>query len=279
MREKYRIGLAQIHSSLGNVRYNLTKHLDYIDRAKENSVDILVFPELSLTGYMMRDLFLEVSEICLKAVKELERNAGKMSILVGLVEEVRPGIYRNSLAIIAGGRFSGFIPKLYLPNYGLFEESRYFSRGNAKDLKVFEHEGLKFSAVICEDAWHPEPIELLSRKGAELIFIASSSPLRGLYGYGETFIERIWESIVITRAVENTAFIAFINRVGAEDEEYFWGGSMVVGPDGKMLARAKKMEEELLLTDIDIHLLRRARRFSSFKDHMAELHVHLSELP
>jgi len=276
---RYKVGLAQIHSLLGNVEDNLNKHLEYIDRAKAHEVDVLAFPELSLTGYLLRDLAYEVSDKCLEALDEVKKASKGICVIVGLVEETRLGIYRNSLAIVQNGALKGFIPKVYLPNYGLFEESRYFTRGYARDLKLFNHKGLKFSAVICEDAWHPEPIEFLSRIGADLVFICSSSPLRGLYGKDDTFVEKLWESMNITRAVENTVFIAYVNRVGVEDEEYFWGGSMVISPTGEILVRAKKMEENLLIAEIDLHTLRRARRFSSFKDHAIDLHRYLSELP
>jgi len=138
---------------------------------------------------------------------------------------------------------------------------------------------LKFSVVICEDAWHPELVELLARLGADLVFICSSSPIRGLYGKEETFIERIWKAINITRAVENTVYIAFVNRVGVEDEEYFWGGSMIVSPDGEIIVRGKNMEEDLVVTNVDVHVIRRARRFSSFKVHRTEIHKLLGEIP
>lgn len=274
----YKIGLAQVHSLLGNVEENLNKHLEYIDKAKSYEVDILAFPELSLTGYLLRDIAYEISDKCLEALEEIKKASKDMSVIVGMVEEPRLGIYRNSLAVIQDGVLKGFIPKIYLPNYGIFEESRYFARGHAKDLRLFRHGKINFSAVICEDAWHPEPIELLSRMGADLVFISSSSPLRGLYGKGN-FVEKLWESINVARAVENTVFIAYVNRVGVEDEEYFWGGSMIVSPTGDILVRAKKMEEDLIVAEIDFHLLRRARRFSSFKDHATDIHRYLSELP
>ncbi len=276
--EKYRVGLAQIHSLLGDVEENLAKHLEYIDRARSLQVDILAFPELSLTGYLLKDLAYELSGKCLDALREVEKVSKGMSILIGVVEEPRPGIYRNSIAVISNGKLRGFIPKLYLPNYGLFEESRYFKEGDVKDIKVFEHKNLRFGVVICEDAWHPEPVELVARLGADLVFINSSSPLRGLYGRGETFIERIWEAINITRAVENTVYIAFTNRVGVEDEECFWGGSMVVSPDGEVVARGEKMVEDLVVADISIHTIRRARRFSSFKVHRADIHKPLGDI-
>ena len=119
---------------------------------------------------------------------------------------------------------------------------------------------------------------MLARLGADLVFISSSSPLRGLYGEGDTFIERVWEAINVTRAVENTVYIAFVNKVGVEDEECFWGGSMVISPDGEVIAKAKKMEEELVIVEISTHVIRRARRFSSFKEHRKDLHKLLGEL-
>ena len=277
--ETYKIGLAQIHSLLGDVEGNLAKHLKYIERAKEMKVDILAFPELSLTGYLLKDLAYELSDRCLGALREIERASKGMTVLVGVVEEPRYGIYRNSIAVVQDGKVAGFVPKLYLPNYGLFEESRYFKEGDVKDVRVFEHQGLKFGVVICEDAWHPEPIELLARLGADLIFVNSSSPLRGLYGKGETFVERVWEAINVTRAVENTVYIAFVNRVGVEDEECFWGGSMLVSPEGEILLKARKMEEELMVVDISTHVIRRARRFSSFKEHRRDIHEVLGDLP
>jgi len=270
--KSYKVGLAQIHSLLGNVEENLAKHLEYIDKARDLGVDILAFPELSLTGYLLRDLAYELSDKCLDALEEIRKASKGISVLVGVVEEPRLGIYRNSIAIVSDGQLKGFIPKLYLPNYGLFEESRYFKEGDVKDIKIFEHKGLKFSVTICEDAWHPEPIELLARLGADLVFISSSSPIRGLYGKGDTFIERVWEVINVTRAIENTVYIAFVNRVGVEDEECFWGGSMVVSPEGEVIARGKKMEEDLVIASIDIYIIRRARRFSSFKVHRREIH-------
>ncbi len=278
MDRTYRVGLAQIHSLLGDVEGNLRRHLEYMERARKMGVDVLAFPELSLTGYLLKDLAYELSGRCMRALREIERRSEGMAVLVGVVEELRPGIYRNSLAVVCDGELRGFVPKLYLPNYGLFEESRYFKAGDAGDVRVFTYDGLRFGAVVCEDAWHPEPVELLARMGADLVFVASSSPLRGLYGSGDTFIERVWEAINVTRAVENTVYVAFVNRVGVEDEECFWGGSMVVGPDGEVLVRARRMEEDMVVAEVSVHYLRRARRFSSFKEHRTDLHRVLGEL-
>lgn len=276
---RLRLGLAQVGSLLGNVPLNLRKHLELVGKARRERVNVLAFPELSLTGYMLKDLAYELSEDCARAVEELSRSSEGMCILVGLVEEPRAGMYRNSVATICDGEVLGYTPKLYLPNYGIFEESRYYAEGGVEDVRVYRFGGLCFGSVICEDAWHPEPVEYLARLGADLVFIHASSPIRGVYGRGATLPEKIWESINITRAVENTIFVAFVNRVGSEDEEFFWGGSMVVSPEGRIISRGRKMEEDLLVVEIDRHLLRRARRFSSFKEHRRELHEALSRLP
>lgn len=278
MSERIRIGLAQVHSLLGDVNHNLEKHLEYVRRAKEKELDIIVFPELSLTGYLLRDLAYEISDKCFKAIEKIREESKGICIVLGCVYEKRIGIYYNSIVVVCDGEIFGFIPKLYLPNYGLFEESRYFKEGSSKDVKVFEWKGWRFGSVICEDAWHPEPVELLARLGADLVFIHASSPLRGLYGKGETFIENVWRAIAVTRAVENTVYIAFINRVGEEDEEFFWGGSMVIDPTGEVIAEGKKMEEDLVVVELDKYRLVRARRFSSFKVHRKDIHRILGDL-
>jgi len=274
----HKIALAQIHSYLGNIDLNLKKHYLYIEKARKEEADLVVFPELSLTGYLLKDLAYELSGKCEESIRKMLDYSQDICIIAGVIEEHRIGIYRNSMVVICDGEVKGFVPKLYLPSYGLFEESRYFQEGGANDVKVFEYKGLKFGVVICEDAWHPEPVELLAHLGADIVFISSSSPLRGLYDKNDTFIEKIWEAINITRAIENNVFIGFVNRVGVEDEEYFWGGSMVVSPEGRVIKKAPKMEEKLLIVDIDFNSLRRARRFSSFKIHRRDLHYRMGEL-
>ena len=278
MKRSLRVGIAQIHSVLGNVELNLEKHLSYIEKAKERGVDILVFPELSLTGYLLKDIAYEISEDAEKALAKIEEVSPDICLAVGLVRERRLGVYENSVAYICGGKTVGFYSKLYLPSYGLFEEARYFGEGLVEEVRVFEWQGWRLGSVICEDAWHPEPAELVSRLGADIIVIHSASPIRGLYGSGKTLPEKIWESIVVTRAVENSSYVLFVNSVGPEDEEFFWGGSMVVAPSGEVLARAGKMEEQLLVADINVNLLRAARRFSSFKIHRRDIHELLSLL-
>lgn len=278
MKEKIRVGVAQIHSILGNVEKNLEKHLEFIRMAREKNVKLLVFPELSLTGYLLKDIAYEISDDATIALERIRDLTEGMCVAVGLVREKRYGIYENSVAYICNREIVGYYSKLYLPNYGLFEESRYFKEGDVEDIKVFEWDGWKIGSIICEDAWHPEPAELVSRLGADVVVVHSASPIRGLYNRGDTMLERIWESIIVTRAVENSSYVIFANSVGPEDEEFFWGGSMIVAPDGEVLARGKKMEEDLVVADLDIYLLRSARRFSSYKIHRKDIHDLLSLL-
>lgn len=276
-----KIALAQISSRLGNVDANLEKHIRYINEAMGEGARIIVFPELSLTGYLLRDLAYELSDECARALGELAKHSEEIVIVVGFVEEWARGIYRDSVAVLTKGSVKAVVPKLYLPTYGLFEEKRYFKEGEAEDIKVLSLEELKYGMVICEDAWHPEPIELLSRLGSDIAFITAGSPARAFYETksGKLPIHENWESIVSTRALENNIYVAFVNRAGEEDEEFFWGGSMLASPFGEVVARAKLMDEDLLICDIDLKEIARARRFSSFRDHRRGLHDLLAKLP
>jgi predicted amidohydrolase len=276
-----KIALAQISSSLGNVDANLEKHIRYVHEAHGKGADIIAFPELSLTGYLLRDLAYEISDGCARALRELAKYSEEITIVVGFVEEWVRGIYRDSVAVLTKGSVEAVVPKLYLPTYGLFEEKRYFKEGEAGDLKVLGLGEMKFGMVVCEDAWHPEPIELLSRLGSDVVFVMAGSPARAFYETksGKLPIHENWESIVSTRALENNIYLALVNRAGEEDEEFFWGGSMLASPFGEVMAKAKLMDEDLMICDIDLKEIARARRFSSFRDHRRELHDLLAKLP
>lgn len=276
---KIKVALAQMSSRLGAVKDNLKKHVYYLERAKEEDVNIVAFPELSLTGYLLKDLAYELSSECRVALKDLAEMSYGIYSIVGLVDESRTGIYRNAAAMVKDGTVLGIQPKSYLPCYGLFEEKRYFKEGGAEDLKVFDTDFCKVGIIICEDLWHPEPCELLARKGADVIFCIAASPIRGFYGSGGvTPVENAYDKLVGARAIENTVFLIFVNKAGAEDEEYFWGGSMVVAPDGRVIKRAKTLEEDFMVVEIDLFDVARVRRFSSFRDHNRDLHRVLAGL-
>jgi predicted amidohydrolase len=277
------LGLAQISSKIGNVQANERRHIETLGKLNEESPDFVCFPELSLTGYLMKDLAYEVVPQCQRALSKIAKKSKiGQRVIVGLVKQNNLSFIENSAAIVGDGRMIGTTSKFYLPTYGLFEERRYFVPGNPQtDLKVFESPVCKFGVIICEDAWHPEPIEALARLGAEVVFCIASSPARGLTkpnSSNELQIESQWISILKAHAIMNTIFVAFVNRSGPEDEECFWGGSTIVSPFGEIVARASKFESDVLLAKIDLDEIARARRFTSFRDHNSKMHAMLEEL-
>ena len=254
-----KVELAQIRPKLGDVKLNLEKHLEII---KSSTADCVIFPELSLTGYVLRDLVYETYKESEKAVERLAEE--NKCIIVGLIKEIRPGILRNSAAIIIDHKVD-YIYKFYLPTYGLFEERRYFQAGDPKkDLKVFEYKGIKFGVVICEDAWHYEPIQALVLMGADTIFIPSASPMRRLSA--KLWIQDSWEALLKAHSLINGIWTAFVNNVGSQEEEFFWGGSMIVSPSGEIVSRAKLFEEDNIIAEINLDEVRKNRFFSSFRD-------------
>lgn len=275
---RVKIALAQVSTRIGDVKANKEKHIEYIERARSEGADIIVFPELSLTGYLLKDVAYEVPRACSEAIEEIKQACRNVCAVIGLVREVRPGIIQNAAAVIGDGEIECIIPKFYLPTYGLFEEARYFMPGDPlRDLKIFEG---KFGVLICEDLWHPEPAEALVRLGAEVLVCIASSPLRGLNNpvEGKPWIDHAWTSILNATALIHSVHVVFVNRAGPEDEEFFWGGSRVVGPNGVELARCKDMEEDFRVCEIDLSDNARARRFSSFRIHLREFHRALSKL-
>jgi predicted amidohydrolase len=278
-----RLGLAQISSKIGNVQANERQHIEILERLNGESPDFVCFPELSLTGYLMKDVAYEIVPQCQKALAKIagKTKTGKRAI-VGFVRKNDLSFIENSAAIIGDGKMIGTTSKFYLPTYGLFEEKRYFTPGNPRtDLKVFESPRCKFGVIICEDGWHPEPIEALARLGAQIVFCIASSPARGLTkpnSSNELQIESQWISLLKAHAIMNTVFVVFVNRSGPEDEECFWGGSIIISPFGETVARARKFESDLLLAKIDLNEIERARRFTSFRDHNGRIHEMLEDL-
>jgi len=280
---KVRVGLAQISSKIGNVKENARQHVAVIKRAKTEKVDLTCFPELSLPGYSLKDLAYEVVDDCQVALSALARATGEgQRVVCGYVKQDALGLIQNSAAIMGDGKLIGTASKFFLPTYGLFEELRYFVPANPKrDLRVFENGKCRFGVIVCEDAWHPEPIQALARLGAEIIFCLASSPARGVSNSepsGELPIESQWMSLLKAHALMSNVFIAFVNRVGPEDDEFFWGGSALVSPAGEIRAKAKKDEADWVTSVIDLDEVKRARRFSSFRDYRAEFHEVLRDL-
>jgi len=238
-----RLALAQINSVVGDLAGNSRRILDRLDEAKEQSVDVVLFPELIVTGYPPEDLLLRPGFIraAEQTLEEIARSCRGISALVGTPHFDRD-LY-NACAVLAGGEVKAIVRKRFLPNYGVFDEDRYFAPG--RDLILLEVGKTLIGPTICEDMWQPgPPATELALAGAELIANISASP----YHVGK---EREREEMFVTRARDNSSFVAFCNAVGGQDELIFDGHSCVIDDEGNVLARAPGFEEALLVVDID----------------------------
>ena len=222
-----KLAVAQINPTLGNVEKNKIKMITYIESAIEKGVELVVFPELSLTGYLLEELTFDVAGIPV----EFYELSKKISILFGGIEESRDYYYYNSAFYLEDGKLQHTHRKIYLPTYGLFDEGRYLKSGN--EVKAFDTKFGRFGILICEDAWHLSNPYLLSMDGADYVMKTYSKLL--------------------------TSFYIFAHRVGYEDGVNFFGGSRVYSPNGDILGEAKVFEEDMIVVDLDKRNLRRAR--------------------
>ena len=240
-----RIALAQINPIVGDLDGNVAAILTNVAAARTQGADIVVFPELAIPGYPPEDLLLKPQfvEANLAALERVAAAAQDILIVVGFVDR-QDDIY-NAAAICCAGRVTGVYHKQYLPNYGVFDEARYFRAG--RGTAVFRRGGVTFGVNICEDIWYPDgPTEAQAfAGGASLIINLSASPYHALKG---DFRERM----LATRAADNTAVVAFCNMVGGQDELVFDGQSLVFDAQGNLLARGRAFEEDLIVVDLDL---------------------------
>ncbi len=248
-----RLALAQINPVVGDLDGNEALILDRIAAAKAQNADLVVLPELAVTGYPPEDLLLRPGFLR-AAAQTLERVAAAadgIGVLVGA--PFFDGDLFNACAVCAGGEVRAMVKKRFLPNYGVFDEMRYFASG--QELFLFEHGDTLLGVTVCEDMWQPgPPLSDLALAGAELIVNISASPFHLLR-------DREREQMVQTRARDNSAYVVFCNAVGGQDELIFDGHSLVVDDEGTVIARAPGFEEALLVVDVDPSAVR-ARRLS-----------------
>ncbi len=246
-----RIGMAQINTIVGDFAGNAQKILKTIAEARPLGIDLLTFPELAICGYPPEDLLLKpqfIDENLRSLDKIVERSSG-ISIVVGFVD-TRSDIY-NAAAMIHDGKIVGIYHKIYLPNYGVFDENRYFQAGN--ECPVYTIAGIGVGVNICEDIWYEAgPTTTQAYSGAEVIVNISASP----YHSGK---RNFRERMLSTRASDNVAIVAHNNLVGGQDELVFDGNSMILDEKGRLLARGKQFEEDLIVADLDIEAVFRAR--------------------
>ncbi len=257
---KLRVGLAQIGAVLGDVERNLESHLRMISEAKAQHIELLCFPELSLTGYLLKDLAQDVAlsvEDNNALLQPLIAASQDLDLLVGFPERDRRHRFYISAAYLSRGEIVHTHRKVYLPTYGMFEEGRYFAPGS--QLRAFDTRLGRVGVLICEDFWHMSSAYSLWLDGADILLFVSASPGRGLSPEAALGSSLSVEMINQTYATFLTNFVLHCNRVGFEDGLNFWGGSTIFGPDGKLIARAPYFEEYLLTADLDLGSLRRVR--------------------
>lgn len=240
-----RIALAQINTTVGELEGNAQKIVEGIQRAREMGTDLLAFPELAITGYPPEDLllmprFIQQNLEVLRKIGEITKG---LTVLLGFINK-KDDIY-NAAALLHDGELVDIYHKVFLPNYGVFDEDRYFQAG--REALVFELKGIKVGVTICEDIWHAgDPLKTEALLGdAEVIVNISASPFcAGKRGFRQRMIS--------SRASDNTVVIAYVNMVGGQDELVFDGNSMIIDQQGELIAQAHSLEEDFLVADLDV---------------------------
>ena len=251
MVRKFRLALAQINTTVGDIPGNTVRIVEYMNLARAAGADLVAFPELAVTGYPPEDLlfktsFLDANEA---AMREIVSASQGIAVVVGYVE-TGPDI-ANAAAVGFDGRLVDTYRKMYLPNYGVFDEDRYFRRGET--CPVYAINGTGVGVSICEDIWYPVgPIAVQREAGAEVIVNINGSPF---HAGKQTYREKM----IATRAADNELIVAYLNLVGGQDELIFDGSSLVCDASGEAIARGPAFEEALVVVDLDVESVFRSR--------------------
>ncbi len=273
---KFKIGLAQFAPRLGDIDANLKRMLDLVTQAKDQGADLLIFPELALTGYYLKDL---VTTVAVRPSPDdphfgaLLAASRDMDLVVGFAEGDSRHRYYISAAYLSGGQVVHVHRKVYLPTYRLFEDARFFARGDA--FRAFNTRWGRMGIMICEDAWHISSPYVLWMDGADFFIDIAASPGYGIPADSDLTSAVSVNSFLRTYSELTTTFVFSCNRVGVEDGISFWGGSAVFDPEGKIVTSGPLFEEKLLVTEIDADALRRARlKLPTLRDEEGELVRH-----
>ena len=251
MSRQFRLALAQINSTVGDINGNTQTILEYIDMARETKADLVAFPELAITGYPPEDLLLKPAflQANLDAMHRVIAAAKGIAVVVGFVHVARDT--SNAAAIGYDGNMIDIYKKIYLPNYGVFDEDRYFRRGDT--CPVYTVNGTGVGINICEDIWYPVGPAVVQREsGAEVIVNINASPFYVEKGYQK-------EKMIATRAMDNGLFVAYLNTIGGQDELVFDGASVIYDMDGEKLAQGAFFQEEMVVADLDVESVFRSR--------------------
>jgi predicted amidohydrolase len=272
MKETFKLALAQISCKRGNKAQNLKKIEETVIAARGQGAELVIFPELAVTGYTIRDQSYELAETIPGASTITLAKIAKRTrthIVFGLPElseKTQATIY-NSAVMVGPKGLIGKYRKMYLPTHSVFEEKRYFRPGY--EAAAFDTDLGRIGLMVCYDVFFPEVSRLVRLQGARLIVCISASPaIRRVY----------FETLTTARAIENTTFFAYVNLVGIEDGLQFCGGSRLIGPQGKLLAKATSDDEDLVIGEVDYADMRSVETFvPTLRDLRPELFDKLKE--
>lgn len=257
----FTVALAQIKPKLGCVADNLAMIESAVEQGIREGAGLVIFPELALTGYFLRDLVPEVAlSLDSPEIKKLTELSRHISIAVGFVEVSPDYRFFNSALYLEEGAVRHLHRKVYLPTYGLFDEQRYLARGER--FRAFDTRYGRMGMLVCEDMWHLSAPYILAMDGAATILCLSSSPGRGVTADESLGSTSAWQKLTATTAMFLNCRVLYCNRVGYEDGVNFWGGSESVEPSGSVAVRGKILEEDFVLARIEEGALRRERIFS-----------------
>ncbi len=243
--------MAQINVTVGDLAGNTRKIIRYVEKAREQEADLVAFPELAIPGYPPEDLVFKPQFVRdnLKRLDEIAAASDDIAVVVGFIDS-QTHLY-NAAAVAGDGKLAGVYHKALLPNYGVFDEVRYFQAGT--DCPIFEINGAAVGVSICEDIWHPTgPLVAQHAAGAEIAVNINGSPFHA----GKSSSR---ERMISTRASDHGMFVAYVNLVGGQDELVFDGASLVAGPEGDLIARAGQFCEGLTVVDLDVDSASRVR--------------------
>jgi predicted amidohydrolase len=273
MPKEINVALAQISCKVGDKESNLKTMEQTISQAKEKGANLIIFPELALTGYVCRDLVYELAEPVPNgpSIRQIAKTAKRQNVHVifGMIESSAKAeaVIHNTAVLVGPKGFIGKYQKMHLPTHSVFEEKRYFRPGY--QTPVFETDTGKIGLIICYDIFFPEITRVMRLKGAQLITCISASPSirRGFF-----------EVLTAARAMENTVFVTYTNLVGIEDGLQFWGGSRVIAPNGNIIAQAKYDEEDVITAKINYSDMKKVEAFvPTLRDLRPELFSTLKE--
>ncbi len=257
----YTVALAQVKPKLGCLVDNLVMIEAAVEQGIKAKADVVIFPELVLTGYFLKDLVPEVAlALDAPAVQRLRSLSRHISIAFGMVEMSTDYLFYNTALYLEDGEIRHRHRKVYLPTYGMFDEQRYLARG--EQFRAFDTKLGRMGLLICEDMWHVSAPYVLAMDGATTLLCLSSSPGRGMSDDERLGSTCSWQKLTSTTAMFLNSRVCYCNRVGYEDGVNFWGGSEVVAPSGNVLSRAEMFIEDFLVTRVEEGELRRERIFS-----------------